>query len=255
MKYRYPYLLLAAAVLGLMIWGCSGDTADPVSSTGASSTGGGIAKVLGKTVASPANVVATVTGSNVTITWDSVSLAVNYHVVILANGNPYIDSIFYAQQLVLTNVASGSYAVTVAAILSGLAEGTASTPVTFTLSSVVAPTVTATALPVPFCFRNGEWVTVTFSGLVVNSQGGASYELTDEYNQVHYTGTVAAGLYSVRLKLKDRSIWYDRDGRQYTFTITATNSAGTATASVTVTVPRDRNCPNSRFDDGWDRGW
>ncbi len=245
--------MLFAAAAGFMVWGCNRGIEDPVSSTSAS-TKGGIPQALHKTVASPVNVAATVSGSTVTISWDSVSLAVDYHVDVLSNGSPYADSIFYGQQLVLTNVPVGTYSVTVAAILTGLPEGTASTPVSFVLSSVVAPTVTVTALPIPFCFRSGEWVTVAFSGLVVNSQGGASYELTDEYNQVHYTGTVAAGLYSVKLRLKDRSVWFDRDGRQYTFTITATNSAGSASASVTVTVPRDRNFPSPRFDDGWDDG-
>ena len=96
-------------------------------------------------------------------------------------------------------------------------------------------------------------VTVTFSGVVVNTEGGASYVLTDEYNQIHYSGIVSAGVYSVSLKLKDRSVWFDKDGRQYTFTITATNSAGTAKASVTVTIPRDRNIPDRRDDDDdWD---
>jgi len=54
------------------------------------------------------------------------------------------------------------------------------------------------------------------------------------------------------LKLKDRSLWFDKDGRQYTFTITAVNSAGTAQASVIVTVPQDRKFRCGNNDDGWD---
>jgi hypothetical protein len=80
----------------------------------------------------------------------------------------------------------------VAAIVDG-DRGDLSAPVLFSVSSVVAPTVTAVASPLPLCFRNGEWVTVTFSGIVVNTEGGASYELKDEYNKSHYTGTVTAG--------------------------------------------------------------
>jgi len=251
MKYQFSFVLLIAIAVGLLNWGCNTETQDPVSSIGAS-TGNGTAKVLHKNISSPANVTAVVNGTTVTISWDSVTFAIDYHVVVLANGSPFVDTIFYSQQLVLTNVPAGSYSVTVAGILAGLPEGTASTPISITLSSVVAPTVTATASHSPFWFRKGEWVTVTFSGLVVNSAGGASYQLVDEYNQIHYAGTVPAGSYSLNLKLKDRSLWFDRDGRQYTFTITATNSAGTANASVTVTVPRDRNFPDGRGDDGWD---
>lgn len=251
MKYRFSFVLLIAAAFGLMEWGCNSETQDPVSSTG-TSAGSAAAKALHKTISSPGNVTAAVKGTTVTIAWDSVTFAVDYHVVVLSNGNPYVDTIFYAQQFVLTNVPAGSYTVTVAAILSGMPEGTASAPVSFVLSSVVAPMVTATASHFPFWFRHGEWVTVTFSGVVVNTQGGASYQLIDEYNKIHYTGTVPAGLYSVNLNLKDRNIWFDKDGRQYTFIITATNSAGTATASVTVTIPRDRNFPDWRDNDGWD---
>jgi hypothetical protein len=251
MKHRFSLVILVAAAVGFMLWGCSSGTQDPVSSTNGYAEVGPV-KVLHKVISAPTNVLAVVNGFTVTISWDSVATAVNYHVVVHANGNPYVDTIFYAQQLVLTKVPAGSYTVTVAAILTGLAEGTASPPVSFTLSSVVAPTVTAIASPLPFCFRNGEWVTVTFSGIVVNTEGGASYELKDEYNKIHYTGTVPAGPYAVKLNLKDRNIWFDSDGRQYTFTITATNSAGTAKASVTVTIPRDRNFWNWKDDDGWD---
>jgi hypothetical protein len=251
MKYRFSFMLLIAAAVGLLNWGCNTETQDPVSSTSAY-TDNGTAKVLHKNISSPANVTVTVNGTTVTISWDSVTFAIDYHVVVLANGSPFVDTIFYARQLVLTNVPAGSYSVTVAGILAGLPEGTASTPISFTLSSVAVPTVTATASHSPFWFRKGEWVTVTFSGVVVNSAGGASYELVDEYNQIHYTGTVPAGPYLLNLRLKDRSIWFDKDGRQYTFIITATNSAGTAKASVTVTIPRDRNFPDGRDDDGWD---
>jgi hypothetical protein len=123
------------------------------------------------------------------------------------------------------------------------------------LSSVVAPTVTVTASPIPRCVRNGAWVTVTFSGVVTNSKGGASYKLKDEYKKIHYTGTVAAGSYSVKLNLKDRRLGFDKDGRQYTFTITATNSAGTATASVVVTVPQDKKFRGWNDDDDDDDNW
>ncbi len=251
MTYRFSVVLLTAAVVGFVLWGCSSETQDPVSSTNTSTGTGGV-KPLYKSISAPTNVLAAVNGSTVTISWDSVILAVNYHVIVQTNSNPYIDTILSARRLVLTKVPVGTYSVTVAPILAGLPEGTASAPVFFTLSSVVAPTVTATASLNSTWFRNGEWITVTFSGLVVNTQGGASYKLIDEYNKIHYTGTVPAGPYSLQLVLKDRDMWIDRDGRQYTFTITATNSAGTAKASVTVTIPRDKNFPSIKNDDGWD---
>jgi hypothetical protein len=251
MKYRYYFMLLIAAAVGFMLWGCSSESQDPVSSV-TTSAGGGSLKALHKAIAAPTNVLAVVNGHTVTITWDSLALAIDYHVVVQANGNPYIDTILIARQLVLTSVPGGSYTVTVAGILTGWPEGTASVPLSFTLSNVVAPTVTVTASSIPSCFRNGEWVTVIFSGIVVNSAGGANYVLKDEYNKIHYTGTVPAGPYSVKLKLKDRSLWFDKDGRQYTFTITAANSAGTAQASVIVTVPQDRKFRCGNDDDGWD---
>jgi hypothetical protein len=167
------------------------------------------------------------------------------------SGDTSLNEVQTARQLVVPNLQPGNYSVLVAAIVTG-DQGSFSGAVLFSVSSVVAPTVTATASPLPICFRNGEWVTVTFSGIVVNTGGGASYELKDEYNKIHYTGTVPAGPYAVKLNLKDRSMWFDTDGRQYTFTITATNTAGTAKASVTVTVPRDRNFWNWKDDDGWD---
>jgi len=153
-----------------MLWGCNTETQDPVSSKSAS-TGSAPVKVLYKTISSPTNGKASVMGTTVAVSWGSVTFAVDYHVVVHANGNPYVDTILYAQQFVLTKVPAGSYTVTVATILPGLSEGTASAPASFSLSSVAAPTVTAMASHFPFWFRNNEWVTVTFSGLVVNSQG------------------------------------------------------------------------------------
>ncbi len=251
MNYRFLTILSIAVAVGFMLWGCSSETQDPVSSTNTSTETGGV-KPLYKSISAPTNVLAVVIGSAVTISWDSVALAVNYHVIVQKNSNPYVDTILSARQLILTTVPAGTYSVMVAGIVAGLPEGTASAPVSFTLSSVIAPTVTAKVSPISTWLRNGEWITVTFSGLVVNTQGGASYKLIDEYNKIHYTGTVPAGPYSLQLVLKDRNIWFDRDGRQYTFIITATNSAGTAKASVTVTIPCDRNFPNLKNDDGWD---
>jgi hypothetical protein len=251
MKFKFAVALLVVAAFAVLLWGCGPESQDPVSSTG-SYTGGGSVKVLHKTVPSPANVTATVSGSTVTVSWDTVTTAVDYHLIVLSGTNTYLDTIIASPPFVLSNVPSGSYTVTVAAILAGIPEGTASAPISFTLSSIAPPTVTATALPISLCFRNGEWVTVLFSGVVVNSQGGASYTLTDEFGQVHYTGTVPAGPYALKLSLKDRNPWFDRDVRKYTFVITATNSAGTAQASVTVNVPLDRNFPDPRDKDGWD---
>jgi flagellar basal-body rod modification protein FlgD len=207
------------------------------------------------TLPSPTDVRAVVSGSTATVSWDTVATANAYHVVITQNGNPYLDVIQNASPLLVPNLVAGSYSVTVAAVVNSAGTGTASAPVVFTISSIVAPTVTVHASPIPRCIRNGEWVTVTFSGVVTNSAGGASYSLNDEYNQLHYTGTVAAGAYSVKLNLKDRRLGFDRDGRQYTFTITATNSAGTATASVVVTVPRDNDYRGFDDDDNNCWGW
>ncbi len=249
MKYRFFFVMLIAAAAGLMLWGCSPQTQDPVSSV--SSMKSTSPQILHKSSLTPTNVLAVVNGSTVAISWDSVAYANSYRVVIILNGDTSLNEVQTARQLVIPSLQPGSYSVLVAAIVDG-DQGDFSAAVSFTISSVIAPTVTATALPIQFCVRDGEWVTATFSGIVVNTAGGASYVLNDEYGQVHYTGTVPAGPYAVKLKLKDRSIWFDKDGRQYTFTITATNSAGTAKASVTVTIPRDRNFPDGRNDDGWD---
>ena len=199
----------------------------------------------------PANLQATLSGLTATITWNTVATASSYHVIITRNGNPYLDLNVGTLQLIVPNLVSGTYSVTVAAIAGDLSEGSASQPVVFTVSSVVAPTVTAFATPIPICVRNGAWITVTFSGVVTNSQGGASYELKDEYRKIHYKGNVSAGPYTVKLKLKDRRRGYDKDGRQYTFTIIATNSAGSAKATVVVTVPRDQRF-RDRDDDDYD---
>ena len=239
---------------GVLLWGCSSQTSqDPVSPAGYGS-GSGV-PILHMTIGSPTNVVAVVTGQSVTISWNSVAAADSYHVAITLNGNPYLSVVQTPLSLVLSNLPFGVYSVTVAAIVGTLPEGTASDPVTFTLSSVLPPTVTVIATPIPICPRTGQWVTVKFSGVVTNSAGGASYELTDEYNKIHYTGTVPAGPYSVKLKLKDRRFGFDKDGRQYTFTITTTNSAGTATATVVVTVPRDKGYRGRDDDDDRDDGW
>ncbi len=244
--------MLIGAAVGFILWGCSSETQDPVSSVNyVGSTG---PQILHKSVGTPTDVLTIVNGTTVTISWDSVVFINSYHVVITLNGDTCISVKQTARQLVVPNLQPGNYAVTVAAFDSTMGgDGSPSAAVFFTVSSVVAPTVTATASPVQFCVRDGEWVAVAFSGVVVNTAGGASYVLNDEYGQIHYTGTVPAGPYSVKLNLKDRSVWFDNNGRQYTFTITATNSAGTAKASVTVTIPRDKNLPDWKDDDGWDK--
>ena len=249
MKYRFSVVILIAAAIGFMLWGCSSQTQDPVSSI--STVGSASPQILHKSILTPTNLLAVVNGKTVTISWDSVAYATSYRVVIISAGDTSLNEVQTARQLVVPNLQPGNYSVLVAAIVTG-DQGSFSGAVLFSVSSVVAPTVTAIASPLPICFRNREWVTVTFSGIVVNAEGGASYELKDEYNKIHYTVTVPAGSYAVKLNLKDRSIWFDTDGRQYTFKITATNSAGTAKASVTVTVPRDRNFWNWKDDDGWD---
>ena len=104
--------------------------------------------------------------------WNPVAIATAYHVVITQNGNPYLDVAQTASPLLVPNLVPGTYSVTVAAVVINVGEGIASAPVAFTLSSVVAPTVTVFATPIPRCVRNGEWVTVTFSGVVANSLGG-----------------------------------------------------------------------------------
>jgi len=245
MKRLISLVLFIAA--GYLLSGCSSETQNPVSDNTPATKGE--AAALHKTVGTPTNVLVALSGFSATITWDAVAGANNYHVIVLANGLPYVDVIQSATQLVLTVLPVGSYTVTVAAIVTGSPEGIASSPVTFTLSSVVAPTVTAAASPILLCPRNGKWVIVNFTGVVANTEGGAKYELKDEYRKIHYVGSVPAGPYSVKLKLKDSRKGYDRDGRQYTFTITSTNSAGSATASVVVTVPREKRQRNWNDDD------
>ncbi len=210
--------------------------------------------VLFNTIPDPKNVTAVVSRSTVTISWDSAANISRYHIVILNGTSIYLnDTMQVSRQIVLTNVPAGIYKVTIAGIIvlpTGTSvEGTVSMPVLFTVSSAAAPTVTVTASPIPLCARNGKWVIVNFTGVVTNSEGGAKYELKDEYRKIHYKGSVAAGPYSVKLKLKDRRKGYDKDGRQYTFTITTTNSAGSATAFVVVTVPREKKPRNWNDDD------
>lgn len=234
-------------VAGCMLWGCSSETQSPVSNS--APTTKGELTALHKTIAAPTNVLVVVSGFSATITWDVLAIADSYHVLVTFNGNPYVSDTLTAARLVLTNLPPGNYSVTVAAIVTGKPEGNTLPPVLFMVSNVVAPTVTVTASPIPLCQRNGKWVTVTFSGVVTNSEGGASYELKDEYGKIHYTGTVGAGPYSVKLKLKDSRKGSDKDKRQYTFTITATNSAGSATAFVVVTVPRNKKPSNWNDND------
>lgn len=240
-------------VAGFLLSACSSETQSPVSTD---SPKLGNYRALYKTIPTPTNVTAVVNGFSAIITWDVVAIADSYHVLVTLNGNPYVSDTLTAAQLVLTNLPIGNYSVTVAGIVAGTPEGTPSDPVTFTLSSVTSPTVTVTASPIPLCPRNGKWVTVNFTGLVTNSEGGARYDLKDEYRKIHYTGTVDAGQYSVKLKLKDRRKGSDKDGRQYTFTITAVNSAGSATASVVVTIPREKKPRNwNENDDDDDANW
>ncbi|HTX19496.1 MAG TPA: fibronectin type III domain-containing protein [Bacteroidota bacterium] len=241
----------------IFLWGCSTQSQDPVSSLGPAGNGG--APALHKSVGTPTNVSVVATGTSVTATWDSVAFSSLYHILVTMNGDTVINVLdSTGTKFIATNLQPGSYSLTIAAIVSGF-EGSPTGLFNFTISSLLPPTVTAIATPIVKCFREGEWVTVAFSGVVVNTAGGATYVLSDEYKKIHYAGTVSAGPYLVNLKLKDRRAGYDRNGRQYTFTITATNAAGTATATVVVTVPLDRTIRDHWVDDddswGWGWGW
>ncbi len=231
---------------GCLLSGCHPETQNPVSSDA-------LVKrepiTLYRTMPAPTNVQVVVSGFSITVTWVAMPGSDSSHVLVKLNGNDYVSDTLTATQLMLTNLPFGSYSVTVAGIVTGSSQGFESTPVLFTLSDVAAPTVTVSASPILLCPRNGKWVIVNFTGVVANTEGGASYELKDEYRKIHYTGSVPAGPYSVKLKLKDRRKGFDKDGRQYTFTITATNSAGSDTASVVVSVPREKKPRNWNDDD------
>ena len=202
MNYRFLTILSIAVAVGFMLWGCSSETQDPVSSTNTSTETGGV-KPLYKSISAPTNVLAVVIGSAVTISWDSVALAVNYHVIVQKNSNPYVDTILSARQLILTTVPAGTYSVMVAGIVAGLPEGTASAPVSFTLSSVIAPTVTAKVSPISTWLRNGGMDNGDVQRPNGDTQGGASYKLIHGSNKIHYTGTVPTGPYSLQLVLKE----------------------------------------------------
>lgn len=233
-------------VAGCMFWGCNSETQNPVSSDAPAR--GELTALHMTSPNPPGNLLVTIVGHIVTITWTPPqgTKVLGYHVVVSSSDggtyNNIIDTV--ATQRVLIDVPVGSYNVWVSGILGSPNAYTPEATTNFTISGVLPPTVTVTASPIPLCPRNGKWVIVNFTGIVSNSEGGASYELKDENSKIRYTGTVGAGQYSVKLKLKDRRKGSDKDGMQYTFTITATNSAVSASASVVVTVPRDKKPRN-----------
>jgi uncharacterized protein YcfL len=65
MKYRFSVVILIAAAFGFMLWGCSSQTQDPVSSI--SSVGSTSPQILHKSILASTNVLAVVNGKTVTI--------------------------------------------------------------------------------------------------------------------------------------------------------------------------------------------
>ncbi|MCX6138877.1 MAG: hypothetical protein NTV54_15470 [Ignavibacteriales bacterium] len=76
-------------------------------------------------------------------------------------------------------------------------------------------------------------VTFAFSGTLAT---GTKYDLTDEYGQITYHGTVPANATGITLNLEASREGSDKTGRYYTFTLT--NGGGSSTT--TVVCPHDK---------------
>jgi beta-propeller repeat-containing protein/ASPM-SPD-2-Hydin domain-containing protein len=125
--------------------------------------------------------------------------------------------------------------------------GSASQTVTLAGTGIdtIAPAVTTSASPQLIQNRNGAFVPVTVSGMVIDSGSGVksasgAYTVKDEYGLVQPSGTFTVNLdgsYTFVVLLQASRLGSDADGRQYTITVSAQDNAGnTGSASVTVTV-------------------
>ena len=71
--------------------------------------------------------------------------------------------------------------------------------------------------------------------------GSASYQLTDEYGESCYSGSLSDGSLGIPMSLRASRDGSELDGRAYTFTVTATNGGGTSVSnSATSIVPHDQ---------------
>ena len=69
----------------------------------------------------------------------------------------------------------------------------------------------------------------------------ASYQLTDDYGEFSYSGSLSDGPFGIPLSLRASRDGNDLDGRVYAFTVTATNGGGTSVSnSATSIVPHDQ---------------
>ena len=111
------------------------------------------------------------------------------------------------------------------------------------------PVVTVAATPTTLWPPSGKMVPVTVSGTITDLESGvkastAAYVVTDEYGQVHPSGSVDLqpdGSYSFTIQLRASRRGTDLNGRRYVVTVTANNGAGApGSATIAVIVPHDR---------------
>ena len=105
-------------------------------------------------------------------------------------------------------------------------------PSNITVGGKPAPAV---ANPSTLWPPNQKMVTVVFEGSVTSA---GSYELTDEYGELTYSGQLqlgSGGTYSVELDLKAARNGNDKTGRIYTFTVTTPGGS----ASTLVVCPHN----------------
>jgi hypothetical protein len=120
-----------------------------------------------------------------------------------------------------------------------------------------APQVTAGANPSTLWPPDHKLVPVTVTGRVSDASGGiprsVSYQVYDEYGQVHPSGSAAVragGNYSFVAYLEASRLGQDKDGRLYSIVVTATDQAGnTGSATTYVTVPHDQGNHNGSGGD------
>jgi hypothetical protein len=114
---------------------------------------------------------------------------------------------------------------------------------------VTPPVVTVSASPSSLWPPNGQMVSVTVSGTIIDSLSGvnpstAAFAVVDEYGMVQPSGPVSlgpGGTYSFTVLLQASRNGNDKNGRLYRITVSAKDYAGNpGSAAAIVTVPHDQ---------------
>lgn len=114
----------------------------------------------------------------------------------------------------------------------------------------LAPSVTASAVPVKIWPANAKMVPVTITGTVTDSLSGVNltsgaYSTVDSYGLVEPSGTFTVasdGSYSFTIQVESRRIKKDPAGRTYTVTVQASDRNGNqGTANTVILVPMTKN--------------